>query len=174
MTSPPRRVFISPPNSYDAVIVDTDRLSRSTIIAIAYSNGSDRYLAALISILTALKSVFMADITVSKSLFLFAERHAIPLIIGCVLAGAAIGAAIYTDQASKVVASMEVGQAVGAEHHPSSYGSSTTSVETTGGSFAVSGTFQLIKGNKMVVETRGTGQKKLCDKGQGVCSNLLK
>ncbi len=72
-----------------------------------------------------------------------------------------------------VIESIEVGTGVSADHSPSAYGVSSTSVETTGGSFAVAGIFQLIKGNEMVFVVHESGKKKLCDQVQDVCNDIL-
>lgn len=48
-----------------------------------------------------------------------------------------------------------------------------TQVSTSKGMFVVHGTFQLIKGNEIVIEERESGSRYLCDHSQDICSKLV-
>ena len=76
-------------------------------------------------------------------------------------------------RSSTTVHSMEAGIAELANHSPAAFGESVTSIETSKGSFVVSGIFQLLKSNPLVIETRKNGDRNLCDQAQGLCKKLL-
>jgi hypothetical protein len=49
----------------------------------------------------------------------------------------------------------------------------TTTIDTSKGTFAVYGTFQIMKGNKAVIETRKNGDLYLCDHSESICKLLI-
>ncbi len=68
---------------------------------------------------------------------------------------------------------IDVGAATGADYTISRFDGDTTTVSTTGGTFLVAGVFQVIKGNKIIIEVSSSGRQKLCDTVQNICYNLI-
>lgn len=99
------------------------------------------------------------------------EMAVLALIVG-VLVVVARFAYQEATSSKEVVATKTVGPAIGATHHPSTFGVSTTSIETTKGTYIVGGNFQVFKQHELVLETRGNGDQLLCDHSQQKCAKL--
>ncbi|MDI4653146.1 MAG: hypothetical protein ACPGTQ_11170 [Colwellia sp.] len=68
---------------------------------------------------------------------------------------------------------IDVGAAIDADYTISRFDGDTTKVSATGGTFLVAGVFQVIKGNKLILELSSSGRQKLCDTVQNICFNLI-
>jgi len=85
-----------------------------------------------------------------------------------------VGRFAYVEAKSSndVLSATTIGPAIGATHHPSTFGVSTTSIETKKGKYLVGGNFQVFKNHELVIETRGNGDQLLCDHAQQSCAKL--